>query len=865
MLSIGAMGGGQGMYYVSLSREDYYMEGGEPPGQWLGEGAKQLGLIGTVEREDFLSLFAGYGVDGTPLVQNAGKDDRQPGWDLTFSAPKSVSLAWALSDPATRERISEAHFASVSQATSFLQDRTTTRRGKRGTRTEPAHLVIAAFEHGTSRAQDPQLHTHALVLNLAVRNDGTTGTIESKQFYEAKMAAGALYRADLSCRLEELGYSIEREGTTFEIRGVPPSLLKETSKRRAEIEAQLELRGERGARASSFAALSTRQVKDHVARGELLDQWREVGLAHGFGPDDAHALRRSPSLETSKNGVSPLAVQIQEALKAGAQRLVREKSHFSEIDLLRAVAEEGQGRGLSAPLIREAVSREIGTSPDIVYLGEQKSEPRYTTRELLETEKRLLGDVDHLKNDRGRHAVDERTLSRSIRAAEREETKKASAKDPRAGKREMSPEQREALTYITHGSGSIAVVSGMAGTGKTFLLSAGRKAWEKSGFKVVGAAVSGKASRGLKEGSGIENMTLARLLWTPDQLSMDALKHHARQLLRAARGKRTFKREGVQIDSNTVVVVDEAGMVGTHDMARLVEKVKAAGAKLVLVGDARQLQPIDVGGPFRAIEKLLGGAKLTSIIRQELDFKDKDPYWKRDAVVAFAEGRAGAALKAFEERGFLKVANGREEAKQSLVSAWMEKGANKPDENLIFVGTREEAKELNRKVQAARDRARKLGFRSVRINGETIREKDRVLITKTDPALNVDNGDLGTVKRLELVTGRMVLKMDDGREVSLPYRHFKDIELGYAITTHKGQGTTVKNSFVLCSSVMDDREMTYVQASRAKQGTHFFTERVLVWNSQDGRKEDQTLSELSLRMSLSRQKDLAHDVMSQDL
>ena len=187
---IGAMGKGQGTYYVGLACEDYYLEGGEPPGRWLGQGAAALGLTGQVERELFLKAFDGCDANGRPLVQNAGDPKRQPGWDLTFSAPKSVSTVWAIGDSEMRTAIQDAFFASVKSAMKTVEEGATTRRGHGGEIKEAAQFVIATFEHGTSRAQDPNLHIHALVLNLGVRADGTTGTLESQNFYRWKMAVG---------------------------------------------------------------------------------------------------------------------------------------------------------------------------------------------------------------------------------------------------------------------------------------------------------------------------------------------------------------------------------------------------------------------------------------------------------------------------------------------------------------------------------------------------------------------------------------------------------------------------------------------------------------------------------------------------
>jgi conjugative relaxase-like TrwC/TraI family protein len=182
MLSISALSGDQGDYYLKLARDDYYLKGGEPRGLFLGQGAEALGLTGSVKKREFKSLLQGFSPDGkNPLIQNAGKPNHQAGWDLTFSSDKSVSVLWSQATPDVRKAIQEAQLEAVKEAISYLQDSAAfTRRGKAGREIEKAKLIVAAFEHGTSRAQDPQLHTHCLILNVCVRQDRTTGTILSK-------------------------------------------------------------------------------------------------------------------------------------------------------------------------------------------------------------------------------------------------------------------------------------------------------------------------------------------------------------------------------------------------------------------------------------------------------------------------------------------------------------------------------------------------------------------------------------------------------------------------------------------------------------------------------------------------------------
>ena len=339
---------GDGSYYLDLAKEDYYLKGGEPPGKWLGEGARLLKLRGEVIREDFRALWSGRSRDGNPLVQNPDAPGRQRAWDLTFSAPKSVSVLFAMAPPSIRDGIQAAHAAAVGAALGYLEKEAgATRRGKAGKTLESAALVVAAFEHGTSRAQDPQLHTHALLLNVAVRPDGTTGTLHTKGIYEHKMAGGAIYQTELARGLEALGFRIEPTRVAFEVAGVPKSVTDAFSKRRAEIEASLSSQGLSSARAAEVAALATRKTKvAHLPRESLRETWQALGSSMGFGPDEARALITETPLR-----VIGLDARVKEALdQVGAfgpfpaRKLVEEASratlgtHVSAASLLKAIA-----------------------------------------------------------------------------------------------------------------------------------------------------------------------------------------------------------------------------------------------------------------------------------------------------------------------------------------------------------------------------------------------------------------------------------------------------------------------------------------------------------------------------------------------
>ena len=489
MLSIGSMSGGQGKYYADLAREDYYLEGGEPPGFWLGEGAEKLGFSGNVGRQDFLNLFGGF-LNGKSLVQSAGKPDHRPGWDLTFSAPKSVSVAWSQADRETALEIRASHLTAVEKAIQYLEENALwTRRGRGGEKLQRCGLIVAAFEHGTSRAQDPQLHTHACLLNIGVRQDGTTGTLETRSLYDHKMAAGAIYRAELAHQLKQrLGLAIEREKGWFELAGVSKTLCDDFSKRRKAIEQELAGKGLTGAKASEIAALETREVKGHIARDKLLEQWQATGEKHGFGPKEFRQLlggpRQVPGAERAL---------ITEAARA-PQKLTERRAFFAEKDLVRLIAEQAQALATGAAAVLKQCRDLLTSSPEIVPLGLRSKEPIYTTREMLQMERDLMNQVG---------AAAARPWGRvSDQVVEGVFSTRTT----------ITGEQARAVRHITQETNGIATVTGMAGTGKTYMLDAARFTMELDGYRVRGAALSGKAAQGLQEGAGIQSSTIASLI-----------------------------------------------------------------------------------------------------------------------------------------------------------------------------------------------------------------------------------------------------------------------------------------------------------------------------------------------------------------
>lgn len=807
MLSILAKKSGQGRYYTELTAEAYYLEGGEPPGVWLGEGARRLGLQGEADKDLFSSLYEGLTPEGRKLVQNAGAGDRKCGWDLTFSAPKSVSVLWSQLGGEYGHEIRASHAQAVEAAMAYLEETAGfTRRGKGGAVKEKADLICCAFEHGTSRALDPQLHTHVLVLNIGVRRDGTTGSLTSPEFYDHKMAAGAIYRAELARNLKQrLGLEIRKEKTWFEIEGVSRKLIEVFSKRRMAITeklAELELAGPK---ASEMAALSTRSAKDCVPRSELFGGWGKTGTENGFGKEEAQRLIREgriyPDADLKR-------VQQERIVGEALGEITRKDAYFPERELVRRTAEHAVEHGLSAKECLSAARAHLH-SEQSVRLAEDSGYMQYTTREMCRLETSMLECVQRLAERRG----------------------PVGTLQPWQGEK-LNEEQRSAVSHITEAPGSLKAVSGMAGTGKTTMLQAAREVWSEAGLKVWGAVIFAKAARGLQEEAGIASSTVAKLLIKLDKLETEGRK------------------------APDVLVVDEAGLVDTRHMARVLAHCDSKRIKLVIVGDERQIQPIEAGGPFYSITGRMGAVELKTIIRQKED-------WAKEAVHAMADGHALSAMEEFARRGRLTITDTREEARSALVAEWRKNGLEKPENHLILAATNADIAILNRQIQAMRKNQGYLWGESVRNpdNGNNFYEADRVRFKRNSPAHGVENGTLGTVTGvfpgLLGGPGSLHVQLDNsGKTVAVSFRNYTDVVLGYAATTHCAQGMTATNAYVLTDPSMQDKHLSYVQFSRAREQTKVFAARMEL--DTEHRSE---LEALSKTMSRDRTKRLALDLL----
>lgn len=449
--------------------------------------------------------------------------------------------------------------------------------------------------------------------------------------------------------------------------------------------------------------------------------------------------------------------------------LTEHSASFTRRDLARLVATHSDG----AEQFTRVMARVLA-SPLLVRLGtDGRGEERFTSASMRAAEQRLREHAAGL-GARRRHGVDEALGTRAVALAG------------------LSPEQGRAVAHVT-GAGGLALVVGYAGTGKSRMLGAAREAWEAAGYRVRGAALSGIAAEGLEAGSGIRSRTLASL-------------EHA------------WGRERERLQRGDVLVIDEAGMVGTRQMERVLARAVAAGAKLVLVGDPEQLQSIAAGGWFRDLVARHGAATLSQVRRQR-------DAWQRAATVDLATGRTEAALLRYEAAGMIRAVASREEARAALVEAWsVDRRAAPARSRIMLAATRAGVRVLN---DLARARLQEEGLLGRAAVIETARGSrsfaagDRVLFLKNERSLGVKNGTLGTVERVEGQELQVRLDGPGSRRVSFHGRDYAEIEHGYATTIHKAQGTTVDYSYLLLTGHLD-RHGSYVALSRHRQGLAAF-------------------------------------------
>lgn len=497
------------------------------------------------------------------------------------------------------------------------------------------------------------------------------------------------------------------------------------------------------------------------AQGIDLEPQHKIGpAASRMAAQGLESERAAEHLEIARSNGDKIIANPGIALDA----ITRQQATFTKRDLARFIHRHSDGK--------EQFDQAMGAvraSPDLVALGKDgRGEDRFTSRAMIDVEQRLMRGAERLA-DRESHGLPTATLNDAIITA-------------RSNGLVLGGEQKAALDHITT-PGDLTIVTGYAGTGKSAMLSVARDAWSRAGYEVQGLALSGIAAENLASGSGIASRTIASLehQWGQD-----------RDLL----------------TDNHILVIDEAGMIGSRQMDRVMSEAEKRGAKVVLVGDPEQLQAIEAGAAFRSLAERHGSVEITEVRRQHED-------WQRDATRHLATGRTGEAIQAYQDHDAAHAAVTRDEARGALIDRWdRDRIANPEASRIILTHTRDGVQALN---TAARDRLRIACALGDDVTIATERGErqfasgDRIMFLRNERDLGVKNGTLGTVESTSQV--RMAVQLDDGRSIAFDIKDYANIDHGYAATIHKAQGMTVDRTHVLATPGMDSHS-AYVALSR---------------------------------------------------
>jgi conjugative relaxase-like TrwC/TraI family protein len=788
---------GREEYYTRELATDHqqYLSGhGESPGRWYGAGASSLGLQGEASPAGFQAVFEGRDPTTGQLLGRAHGRNGVPAFDVVLRPTKSVSILYGLGDATTGRAVLSAHHAGLAEAVAYLDEHLGARRGHGGVQHVSGQgLLAVGFDHRTSREGDPLLHTHLVIANRVQGPDGRWTALDGRDLYRHRLAADAIYRATYQRQLSRtLGVEwtpADSHGNR-ELQGISEALVRGFSKRTHQLDIELDRLAadgrERTPRLVNWAVQATRKPKQHETPDTLYDRWRTEAAELWV---DADTLVRSVTGRTA-NRVQHLSVsdeatgQLFDRL-AGPDGLTEHASTFTRPDVLVAL---GAGLAGAARTELEALAdRFLAERAVSVVADRALEERRWSTPDLLAVEHRLVASAT------GRTGEQAAGVSHQV-------VREALAAHPTAG-----ADQQAMVRDVCQGGHGVAVVVGRAGTGKTFALGIARHAWQLDGYRLLASAPTGIATLSL-QGEGFEDVA------TCDRLLGD------------------LDRGNEQLDARTVLVVDEAGMVGSRKLARLLDHAHQAQAKVVLVGDDRQLAAIDAGGGFRALRLRLGASELTENRRQH-------QAWEREALELVRSGLVEEAVAAYQAHDRVVAADSKPAATLALLQDWwtaFQQAEQDPAQEVVVLAARRtEVDRLNSLCQELLTARGRLGAERLQVEDRHLAVGDRVVCGHNAiAALGVANGSRGTIAALDPHARTLTLCLDgtDGRTVTLPPSYLdgrgrgernRRVDLAYATTGHRAQGLTRGRALVRLTGT-EDSNWLYVQLSRARQDTRLY-------------------------------------------
>jgi conjugative relaxase-like TrwC/TraI family protein len=786
-------------------RGDYYLgrtgRERENAGRWHGEAAPELGLSGTVRRDDLLRVWEGRDPrTGELLVARGSTGEHVAGVDVTFSAPKSVSVLWALTDLTERSAVEAAHDQAVLVALRHIE-RTVPLARRRISEDEVVHeqvagIIAARFRHHTSRitaeqhargaVPDPQLHDHVVIANMARRAgpEAKWVAIDSRELYRVAAEGGGVYRAELAARLQQLGYGIQRDGRYFEVEGISARLREAFSSRSEEVAAAIARFTQEHGRPPTIQerkalTVLSREPKS-VDHAPAFAQWaRRAEEAGGAQLPTPATDRQAPD-----RWAMLAAVVAELSDPASRYFLTRDHAAVDDRAFRRAIAEAAQGR--LAGTDYDWLVRRIQAAPEFVRVGGN----HWSTQATVEAERRVLAAAQH------KAAATLTPPPETVAAAI------ASARVP------LSAEQRAAVDQLVRSG--FGLLTAPAGAGKGEVLRAVAHVSKQTGHRVIAVAAAGETAQ-----------RVGREIGADLSVTVDGFTHWVanRRLI---------------LTERDAVILDEAGLL---EDSRWLSLLRAIGpATLTAAGDAAQLAPIEAGGLWSRLTAELPTAVLTE------NFRAREQ-WAKAAWTDLREGRALDALTSLERRGQIVISDTRASSREAAVTQWDEDrragaalGRGLDDYLLVATTSNVDVDLLNAAAQRRRLDAGDLGPQWIEVTskGDTGRLRierfhadDRVAFTRQVRLggwrPRIENGATGTITALDPEAVTADVRLAD-RTVTLGGDQLTALRLGYAKHVYTAQSRTVDRAYVVTGGWQTGREATYVAVSRAREATHVYTD-----------------------------------------
>lgn len=637
-----------------FKKDDYYTRDQSGGRAWMGKGAEDLNLK-EVDLPTFQAILEGKDPEGNVLVEAASNGKHRVGWDLHFAPSKSVSLVWAFGSEDQRAHMMESHHAAVESVMKYVEENLIEARGRvKGTtrRMGTGNMIAARFDHFTSREMDPQLHSHVVVANMTKRKDGRWRAVANEKIFARELLT-AMYENELAAELKERGYTVTMtkydtgNSRYARIEGIDGRVEEHFAKRQEQIEAAMDKIQERYPNATrgelrQMACLDTRQAKQSIDREVLHDSWDRQLEKIGFSKEYvAESLARQAELQKPEG----MTLTAQGTIKMAAAALNEQESTFTREDIMKTAARISGGTYRNNAL-EEAFIRLKGKS--IVTLD--KDAGVYTTKEMTAIEN---GIVTAVGEGRG-------TMPAVLTTAQVEER-------TRELYGYLTTDQKKALEHILTAQDRVIGIQGDAGTGKTSMLHAAREELEKQGYKVRGMTFTGKAAKELQTGAGVESQTLHSFLPKIETSQPTPSEKEA-------------------------WFVDEVSMVGSKQMGELIQAAKSNNARVVLVGDTKQLQSIDAG---RMFEKLQETGAIKTVHMKEMLRQKEEEY--KEIVADIAERRIDRAFTKMEARSKVHEIVDDRERREAIVKEFVSQ--KDYGNTLVVTPLNRDRGELNRHIR----------------------------------------------------------------------------------------------------------------------------------------------------------------------